>query len=206
MKVILIGGGGHAKVVADILSNMPDKNVVGYAALEPGDGLLAIPFLGDEKKAASTTHDAMVIAIGDNRQRKSIYEALLQRGENMVSAIHPSAIVGQNVTIEPGCMVCAGVVISSGATIKADTILNTGCTVDHDCVVGPHAHVAPGVNLAGSVSVGEGSLLGIGSSIVQNISIGRWATVGAGGVVICDVLDNETVAGVPARRLLDPKS
>jgi len=205
MKVILIGGGGHAKVVADILLLASDVEPVGYSALEDSGELLGIPFIDSDPASIVVEHDASVIAIGDNRTRKAVYEACEERGEIMATAIHPSAIIGRDVTIEPGCMICAGVVINSGAVIKADTILNTGCTVDHDCIVGPHVHIAPGVNLAGDVTVGVGAFLGIGSSVVQGLSIGQWSTVGAGGAVIRNVRDNDTVVGVPARRLPDPE-
>lgn len=205
MKVLLIGGGGHAKVVADILLQAPDMEPVGYTSLESGDDLLGIPCLGRDAEGVTTPHDGVVIAIGDNRTRQMMYEASLGQGRKVVSAIHPSAIIGYDVTIEPGCMICAGVIVNSGTVIKANTILNTGCTVDHDCVVGPHVHIAPGVNLAGNVTVGEGAFLGIGTSVVQGITINEWAIAGAGTVVIRDVENNTTVVGVPARCLPHPE-
>lgn len=204
MKVILIGGGGHAKVVADILHQTPELEPMGYTSLEPGGELLGLPRLGGDDAAADTPHDGLVVAIGDNRTRRRVFASCQKRGETMVSAIHPSAVIGRDVTIEPGCMICAGVVINSGAVIRENTILNTGCTVDHDCVVGPHAHVAPGANLAGNVTVDEGAFLGIGSCAVQGVTLGEWSVVGAGGAVIGDVEPGETVVGVPARILPDP--
>lgn len=204
MKVILIGGGGHAKVVADILLGDPNMEPVGYTSLEPGGDLLGLPRLGGDS-VPGVERGGVVVAIGDNETRKKVFEECERRGETLVSAIHPSVIIGRDVTIEPGCMICAGVVINSGAVIRRNTILNTGCTVDHDCVVGPHAHVAPGVNLAGNVTVGEGAFLGIGSCVVQGITVGPWSTVGAGGAVIRNIKPGDIAVGVPARRLPNPE-
>ncbi|QGY39338.1 transferase [Pseudodesulfovibrio cashew] len=201
MKILIFGNGGHAKVVADILLDASGMDPIGFLAPEEGTPLLGLPFLGDAGQAAMTPHDGAVVAIGDNRARRTVYLDCLAKGMTLTSAIHPSAVIGREVTIEPGCMICAGAVINSGATIRANTILNTGCTVDHDCVVGPHAHVAPGVNLAGTVTVGEGVFLGIGTSVIQGIEIGAWAIAGAGAAIIENVRPEAVVVGVPAREL-----
>jgi len=203
MKVLIFGNGGHARVVADILTAMSDMTPVGIVYSGPvaeGEMMVGLPVI-NEGRIPDTVFDVMVVALGDNPQRKKIYERYAGAGVEFVSAIHPSAVIGSNVKIEVGCMVCAGVVINSGSHIACNTILNTGCTVDHDCMVGPNVHIAPGVSIAGAVSIGEGAFLGIGSCCVQERSIGNWATVGAGAAVVRDVAPQTTVVGVPAREL-----
>ncbi|ADU64158.1 MAG: acetyltransferase [Pseudodesulfovibrio sp.] len=202
MKVLILGGGGHASVVADILAACAGVSVLGYIAPEPPPGqvdLVGLPRLGDEAAIATIAHDGVVVAIGDNRVRMEVAERLTAQGETLVSAIHPSAVIAPGVAMGPGCMVCAGVVVNPGATIGRNTILNTGCTVDHHCVLGDHVHIAPGVNLAGGVTVGNGAFIGIGACVIPGVTLGQWVVVGAGAAVIRDVGAGRSVVGVPAR-------
>ncbi len=203
MKILIVGSGGHAKVVADILSATDTLIPHGFIGKTRKDSTL--PVLGNDEDAKDIPHDGIVLAIGDNRLRAKIHEIYADRNETFISAIHPSAVIAPDVIIEPGCMICAGVVVNSGSRIGAHTILNTGCTVDHDCTVGPFAHVAPGVNLAGNVTVGEETFMGIGSCAIQGLTIGDRAMVGAGAAVIRNVPSGQTVVGVPARELSSEK-
>ncbi len=166
----------------------------------PGrEGALGLPLLGGDADVPGLGHDGVVLALGDNRLRKKIAAIYRDMDQTFVPVIHPSAVIAPDVVIESGCMICAGVVVNSGSRIREHSILNTGCTVDHDAEIGPFAHIAPGVNLAGNVTVREGGFIGIGACAVQGITIGEWATVGAGAAVIRDVAPGMTVVGVPAR-------
>lgn len=203
MDILIIGSGGHAKVVADILLLTEGATPLGFIAKDSayeGGGPFGLPLLGDDESVSDITHDGAVLAIGENGLRKRLYDLYSGQGETLISTIHPSAVIAADAVIEPGCMICAGVVVNSGCRIRANTILNTGCTVDHDCDVGPHAHIAPGVNLAGDVNVNEGAFVGIGACAIQGVSIGAWSTVGAGGAVVENVPPQCTVVGVPARK------
>lgn len=202
MKILIIGSGGHAKVVADILIAMEGVEPVGFASRDdpPGSvGPLGLPILGNGDTIQDIEHDGVVVAIGDNRARKRVFGELSAAGENLFSAVHPSAVIASSATIGAGCMICAGAVINPSVSIGDNVICNTGCTVDHDCEVAAHCHVAPGVNVAGTVRVGEGVFLGIGSCVVQNVSIGPWTTIGAGAAVVGDIGPETVAVGVPAR-------
>lgn len=201
MRIVIVGSGGHAEVVADILALAGGVEPVGYVTRdEPSgpDAMGGLPMLGRDDDL-SFPHDGVVIAVGDNAVRRKVYDRYRQRGETLASAIHPSAIIAADAVIEPGCVICAGVVVNPGSRIRANTILNTGCTVDHHGDIGPHAHVAPGVNLAGNVNVNEGAFVGIGACAIQGVTIGAWSIVGAGAAVVEDVPPQTTVVGVPAR-------
>lgn len=200
MKILIVGSGGHSKVVADILDAAEHLTPIGF--LSPDVSIadeLPLPILGSDEDLPDIEHDGLVVAVGNNATRERLFEQFTSAGETLVSAVHPTAVISPEAVIGPGCMICAGVVVNPGAVIGANTILNTGCTVDHHCVIGDHVHIAPGVNLAGNVTVGEGAFLGIGSCAIQGVAIGEWATVGAGGAVIEDVPAHTTVVGVPAR-------
>jgi sugar O-acyltransferase (sialic acid O-acetyltransferase NeuD family) len=205
MKVLIIGAGGHARVVADALlsrARIGEKyEVIGF--LDDDENLqdreqLGIRILGRISEIEKFEHEAVIVGIGDNLTRQRLYLELKKRGENIITVIHPSTTLAPNVVVGDGTVILAGVVVNSGARIGSNVILNTACTVGHDLVIYSHAHICPGVNLGGGVTVGEGAFVGIGSAVVQYKTIDNWAVVGAGAAVIRDVPAFERVAGVPA--------
>jgi sugar O-acyltransferase (sialic acid O-acetyltransferase NeuD family) len=206
MRVVIVGAGGHAQVVADILLRMRAAGEaiwpVGYVDDDEalaGQRFLDLPVLGTVADLAAVDHDAVVVAVGDNATRQRLFARLRGNGERFAVARHPGAVVAPDVPVGPGSMICAGAVVNPRSTIGADTILNTGCTVDHHNRVGDHAHVAPGVHLGGEVTIGEGAFVGIGSVVIPRRAIGAWATVGAGSVVTKGIPDGATAVGMPAR-------
>lgn len=206
MRILLIGAGGHAQVVADALLRArdagADRQPIGYLDDNPsliGQERLGLPVLGTLYAVATIAHDALVIAIGNNWVRKSLYLELQAQGYRFATVCHPRAIIAPDVKLGPGTVVFGGVVVNTGSTIGANVILNTGCTVDHHNHIGDHAHVAPGVHLGGDVQVGEGTLVGIGAIIMSQRSVGRWSTVGAGALVHCNLPERVTAIGVPAK-------
>lgn len=198
--VVVVGGGGHAKVVLSTLlaSGFPVVGILDDDEKKWGQRIFNIPILGPLNMLRSGTFTKAIVAIGDNRNRKKIAEDYKGCCE-WVSVIHPHSFVHQDVQIGEGTVVFAGAVIQPGTTLGNHVIINTGVTVDHDCTVGDFVHLAPGVNLAGLVVVEEGGFLGVGSVLIPEKRVGRWAIVGAGAVVIRDVPPLTTVAGVPAK-------
>lgn len=205
-QILIIGAGGHAQVVADILLCRwrAGELIRPMGFLDDDERLLGntyvdLPVLGSTQQLDSISHDGVVIAIGNNRVRARLYNTLTARGTQVISAIHPATTIASDVVIETGCMICAGVIINTGSHIGPNTILNTGATVDHHNRIGAHCHIAPGVHLGGDVAIGDGTLIGIGSTIMPQRTIGQWTTVGAGALVNQDTPDKATVIGVPAR-------
>jgi sugar O-acyltransferase (sialic acid O-acetyltransferase NeuD family) len=199
MRVVILGAGGHAQVVADILWRMRDAGAdvmpVAYlddnAALH-GHTFLDVPVMGAVSQLVRIEHEAVVVAIGNGRTRQQLFAWLQQQGEQFVIARHPTAVIAPDVEIGSGTMICANVVINTGAIIGQNVILNTACTIDHHNQIGDHAHIAPGAHLGGDVWVGEGAMVGIGSVVLPQRRIGRWATVGGGAVIVRDVEEGET--------------
>jgi sugar O-acyltransferase (sialic acid O-acetyltransferase NeuD family) len=204
MRVAIAGAGGHAKVVGDALLAADRDALAGFLDDDPrqqGGQVLGYPVLGAIATWSRHRVDGLVVAVGDNRRRKALYEHLTEQGAVLINVLHPRAVIGRGVALGRGIVAFANVVINADSAIGDDVILNTACTVDHDCLVDAHAHLAPGVRLAGAVHIGEGVFLGVGAVVIPGVSVGAWATVGAGAVVIRHVRPGATVVGVPAREV-----
>jgi sugar O-acyltransferase (sialic acid O-acetyltransferase NeuD family) len=202
MRIVILGAGGHAQVVADILWRMRDggQDVLPMAYLDDnaalhGQSFLNVPVLGATDKLTEIEHEAVIVAVGSNRIRQKLFLGLQEQGATFAIACHPTAVIAPDVQLGPGSMICANVVVNTGAAIGQNVILNTACTVDHHNRIGDHAHIAPGVHLGGDVWVGEGALVGIGAIVLPQRRIGRWATVGGGAVIVRDVATGVTTVG-----------
>lgn len=201
-SVIILGAGGHAQVVADIFLLEEKYTIVGFLDDDQAlhnQTIMDIPVLGSMDQLGDFQHEHIFIAIGDNKIRAALFSKLAQAGESIINAIHPRSIISPSVQIGTGVLICAGVIINPGTVIEDNAILNTGCIVDHHNIIQKHVHLAPGCKLGGDVSVGTGSLVGIGATVMPQLEIGKWSEVGAGAVVTKNIKDDITVIGVPAR-------
>lgn len=205
LPIIVIGAGGHAKVLLGLLKAL-DMKVLGLtdanAALH-GTNVLGYPVLGGDEiiKAEAPDSVALVLGVGSTRPgtvRRSIHETYTKLGYGFLSCVHPSAWVSQDAEIGQGAQIMAGAIIQPGCRIGENTIINTRASVDHDACIGNHVHIAPGAVLGGSVTIGDGAHIGTGASVIETRTIGVDALVAAGACVIQDVPDGRKVAGVPA--------
>ena len=200
----IFGAGGHGRVVADTALQIGYNSVTFYDDAWPSlkeSGCWNVAGNYQALVENKGRHDGVVVAIGDNSLRLQIERKCLENKLQLISLRHPSAIVANDVTIGEGTVIFAGAVIQLGAILGKCCIVNTGANIDHDCILKDGVHICPGVNLAGGVSVGECSWVGIGATVIQNKKIGNSVIVGAGSVIISDVPDNDTVVGVPARTI-----
>lgn len=205
--VIILGAGGHAKVLLDILLSKYVK-VIGFLekdiSVAKQKCVYDIPILGDEENIRHYNRETIELvngigSVGVGTLRRTVYEKFKRHGYHFRQVIHPSAIVSDRVFLGEGVQVMAGAVINIGCRIEEDAIVNTRVSVDHDCYIGRHVHIAPGSVLSGEVTVGEESLVGVGSSVRQGLVIGRRVLIGAGSNVICNVPDDRVGFGNPLR-------
>ena len=203
LPIIIIGAGGHAKVVIEAL-RQAGNNVVGVVdtdAAKHGKDVLGVKVLGDESAMFGLDPDNSQLAngLGPIELRRTIFERFRDKEFRFVTVRHPSAVIADSAIVGEGAQIMAGAVIQPDAALGDNVLVNTRACVDHDCDIGHHAHVAPGATLAGGVCVGDGSLIGAGATVLENVRIGAACVVGAGAVVVGDVADGTTVVGVPAR-------
>lgn len=202
--IVLIGGGGHAIVVARAAERA---------------GIIVRAFLDDDTDAALATGDraperaggfaeldgvedqSVHLAVGNLPVRRELLCMLEQSGLTQMTIVDPAAMVMSDATIGTGTFIAAGAIVQARARIAGSCIINTGAIVEHECTLEENVHVAPGAVLAGRVRVGCDTLVGLGACVLAGVTIGCGCTVGAGAVVTGDVEDGTRVAGVPARVL-----
>lgn len=200
-RLLIIGASGHGRVVADIAREMKIWQTIDFLdddlSVESPVAINIIGRVSDAEKYISS-YDVCV-AIGNNQIRRAIYETLIDLGASTPSLIHPSAILGDNVSIGGGTVIMAGTVINNSTIIGRGVIINTSSSIDHDNTIGDFVHISPGVSLAGTVTIGDNSWLGIGSVVSNNINICADVVLGAGTVVVEDIVEPGTYVGAPAK-------
>ncbi len=194
-KIVLYGASGHGKVIAEIFNNQTDVALIFIDDSPKFEKLLQIPVL-NRNAIKLDSHSQLIVSVGNNRVRKNIVSSLQV---SYAKAIHHSAVISSNSSLDEGTVVMAGVLVNPNVKVGKHCILNTGSIIEHDCSIADFVHISPGVALAGNVTIGEGTHVGIGSTIIQNVTIGKWATIGAGAVIIKDVPDYAVVVGNPGK-------
>lgn len=207
LPIVIVGGGGHAKVILDVLKGMSCE-VLGYLNFcRQTEWQDEIAYLGEDEAVERFQPDSVLLANGVGSassltRRAEIFSRFKGLGYNFITTIHPSAVIASSVELGEGCQVMAGAVLQPDVRCSKDVIINTRAGVDHDCHIGAHSHISVGTTLSGAVSVGTMTHIGAGSTVNQKISIGDHCTIAAGAVVVGDVAAGDSYAGVPARRML----
>jgi sugar O-acyltransferase (sialic acid O-acetyltransferase NeuD family) len=202
--VLIYGASGHGKVVVDIVEKEGKYRIAGIIDDNPemhGKDFCGYSVIGgfDALTKGTSHRHAVILAVGDNKSRKMLWEKIRPLGCNLIRTVHPSAQLGRDVRIGLGTIVMATVAINTETRIGENAIINTGVTVDHDCRIGDYVHISPGTHLSGNVEIGDLTHVGVGVSIIPTIKIGKGVIIGAGAVVVEDIPDNVTAAGVPAK-------
>ncbi|UYV12033.1 MAG: NeuD/PglB/VioB family sugar acetyltransferase [Phycisphaera sp.] len=195
-SLVLVGGGGHAKVVADA-ARAAGFNVAGFVDDDPEAKVPALEWLGGLDRA----REPWIVCIGDVGTRMRVLGSL--HGQAAM-VLHPAAILSERVEIGLGAFVGPGAVVNADAVVEDHAIVNSAAVVEHDARVGRGSHVAPGAVLCGNVDVGVGCLIGAGAVVLPGVGVGDGAIVGAGAVVTGAVPPRTRAVGVPAR-LLDAR-
>lgn len=199
IKVLILGAGGHSKVILDALKlsnpgfevSLSDenqallgKNIAGYIVQAYTDLILA-------------SFDYAHVSIGNNLIREKMCKNILIRME-LLSIMHPNAVIASSATVANGVFVGAQAILAPDSSVGTGSIINHAAVVDHDVKIGAYSHIAPNSTLGGNVKIGEGVFVGAGATVLPGITIGNRVTIGAGAVVVRDVADNLVVKGVPA--------
>lgn len=203
LPLLLLGAGGHSKVVAEIALHSRGYELVGLVDRHAiGTVVNGIPVVGDDDALPSLFVKGVRhvhVAIGSNSARAALADKIVRMNFKLATLVSPSANVSRTAHLGQGAVVMAGATLNANAAVGDLTIINTGANVDHDCKIGRAAHIAPGCTLAGNVTVGDRTFLGAGATVIPGVTLGHDVVVGAGACVINDVPSGQTVVGVPAR-------
>jgi len=196
--VILLGAGGHAKVLLDGLHASYHVEGVLTPAMNKGDIWKNLIVLGDDDWLDQVLPDKYLLLNGigslpRQKARHTCYESYKEKGFTFLSVCHSSAIVAASVQLGESSQVMAGAIVQADTIVGRNCIINSGAIVDHDCTLNDHVHVAPGVTISGGVTIGEGVHIGTGASVIQGIKIGANSIIGAGVVLTSDVGENVTI-------------
>ncbi|MGM8212336.1 acetyltransferase [Virgibacillus sp. W0430] len=201
-KIIIIGDGGHSKVILDIILYSNDYEVVAilddkYACVTKRDGRLLGPLSYLSKFKQIDTK--VIIAIGSNAVRKKIVEQLRLEEKQYVTLIHPTAMISSTASIGCGTVIMPHAVINAEASIGEHCIINTGAIVEHENHIESYVHISPNATLTGRVKAEEGAHIGAAATVIPGCTIGRWSVIGAGAAVIKSIPAHATAVGCPAR-------
>ena len=196
MKSIYIyGASGHGLVVADIAKNCGYENII---FIDDGDN--KYPTFEDIK---GQNNIPVAFGIGINTTRKKLFEKVMEHGFDVVTLVHPSAMLSSTVTLGSGTVVMPNVVVNANSRIGNGVILNTSCVVEHETIIEDFVHISPNVGLAGEVQVKENTHIGIGSCIIQGVTIGSDSIIGAGSVVLRNIASQKLAYGNPCKTIKD---
>ncbi|MDG0837076.1 acetyltransferase [Staphylococcus equorum] len=199
--ILLIGNGGHAKVIKDIIKQSEDYSFKGYLDDNINEFHEEKNIIYDHlENIGNYSNDYhFIISIGNNEVREAIYIKLNLPSERYPILIHPSSSIGSNVEIGNGTVVMANTVINADTSIGKHSIINTGAIVEHDNNISDFVHVSPNSTLTGGVTVGAKSQIGASATVIPQINIGKNTIVGAGSTVVNDIGDNQIVVGTPSK-------
>lgn len=202
-RLVILGAGGHGKVVADIADEMEEFEEILFLDDESTEEyVLDFPIVGKCKDYEKWGNDtAFFVAIGNSEARERWTNILYRSGRTTPCLIHPKAVIGQESIIGYGTAIMAGAVVNPGCIIGNGVILNTCSSIDHDNRIGDYCHVSVGAHLAGNVKVGKHTMIGAGATVINNVEIADNCMIGAGAVVVKDIDEKGTYAGVPARKI-----
>lgn len=204
-KVIVLGGGDHAKVVINLLSKLNNTHIIGYTDFKETD-IKIIPWIGRDEEITKYDQKTVLLVLGlgkidTNDKRYEIFIKFREMGYKFMTVISPRATVNSNVHIKEGTVIMDGTVINVGTNIGYASIINTGAIVEHDCKLGDNVHIAPGAVVCGNVEIGSNTMVGANATIIQGVRIYRDVLIGAGSVVTKSILFPGVYKGIPAEKI-----
>lgn len=206
--VVVLGAGGHAKVIIDILlhQGVSILGIVVHDRTKIGEKFLGVPIIGNDADVLQYSTQSIYLvnalgSIGSTEVRRMLFIKFKTQGYNFATVVHSSAIIAADVQMKEGTQVMAGAVIQTGCIIGENSIVNTRASIDHDCLIGSDVHISPGVTICGGVIVGAGTHIGAGTTLIQEIKVASNCIIGAGSVVIRNISANRVAFGNPAKEV-----
>lgn len=201
-NLIILGAGGHGKVVADIAIKLGRYSKICFLDDADMKENMGIPVIGKlDDYEVWLDNSEFFVAIGNSRIRNKYLDCLVEKEASIATLIHPSACLGHSVKVGYGTVIMAGVVINPDTCIGKGVIVNTASSIDHDNIIGNFSHISVGAHVAGTVHVKEHVWIGAGATISNNVTICEACTIGAGAVVIKDIEEQGVYVGVPAKKV-----
>jgi sugar O-acyltransferase (sialic acid O-acetyltransferase NeuD family) len=207
-ELVIVGGGGHSKVVISIVQKLAGYRILGYTDLKDNGAVIGIPFLGGDSElgllATGGKELSAVIAVGQvglGELRCELFERLSTLDLRFPAIVSPDAIVSKEASCGHGAVVMDGAVINAGASVGTGSIVNTNSTIEHDSVISDWVHVAPGATICGGVTIGRFSMVGAGATVIEGIEVASGCIIGAGATVVSSLTDPGVYVGCPARRV-----
>lgn len=193
MKSIYIyGASGHGLVVADVARACGYDDII---FLDDGNN----NYLTFESIKVNHENIPLAFGIGSNQIREKLFRKVCNHGIEIVTLVHPSAIISSSSTIDVGTVIMPMVVVNAFSKIKKGVILNTGSIIEHENVIKSFSHISPNCSFSGNVIVGTKSHIGVGTSIIQGVKVGKNCVVGAGSVIVRNIGNNKLAYGNPCR-------
>jgi sugar O-acyltransferase (sialic acid O-acetyltransferase NeuD family) len=206
MKPILIyGAGGLGREVLALVKSIGRWDVLGFIddQQSPVSSRIDTLKIIGNTDALNLWHEPvdLIISVGDPGIKASIASRIKNYNISFPTLVHPSAILmdTDRIRLGHGTIICAGTILTTNIEIGEHVLINLNCTVGHDSKIGNYTSIMPGVNIAGDVTIEDTVLVGSGANIRNQVTIQSKSIVGMGAVVLRDVHQGSTVAGVPAK-------
>ena len=208
-RIVVIGGGGHAKVLISIIKKNNDYEILGYTDIVDHGKILNVNYLGSDSilekifNKGECKYAALGIGqINATSIRPKIIKYVTSLGFKFPPIISPNSILNEDVVIGEGTVIFDGVIINSGTKTGKYNIINTSVVIDHDCEIGNFIHIASGANLCGGVKIGNNSMIGAGATILQYKKIVNNCMIGAGAVVVHNCDESGLYRGIPSKKII----
>tara|TARA_Y100001970_G_scaffold100676_1_gene126457 strand:+ start:782 stop:1405 length:624 start_codon:yes stop_codon:yes gene_type:complete len=200
MTLAILGTGGHAKSVYDIIKKQKiyffDKK---KKTFKIGNKKFIVNNTSQLINISNKKIFKVIVTIGDNKDREKNFNILKKNNFRLVTLIHPKSYVAYGSQVGEGSVVLQGSHINTDSFIGANCIINSHASIDHDCIINDNTHICPGVTIGGNVKIGKNCWIGLGAKIIQNCVIGNNVFVAAGAVVTKNLKSNSFVKGIPAK-------
>jgi sugar O-acyltransferase (sialic acid O-acetyltransferase NeuD family) len=207
-EIVIVGGGGHSRVVISIVQKLTGYRILGYTDRKDIGHVLGVPFLGGDSELSLLARGGKglcaVIGVGQvglGEQRCELYARLIALDLRFPPIVSPDAVVSKEACCGKGAVVMDGAVISAGASIGVGSIVNTNSTIEHDSIISDWVHVAPGATICGGVRIGRFSMIGAGATVIEGLEIADGCIVGAGATVVQSLSEVGVYVGCPVRRI-----